>query len=276
LRCRYFISFPVQSRTCDTLERDYMSQRLVELTSNYPTLLSSLVKAKQTAPYTIIEREGRYYLSFYDSENPIETEKAEQSADVLLSNINAILTLPPFSVSHSLRRTGEVITLDENGHPITKKTLSVSARFNLSPDFTIIDFSNFMEMEFIASKFSRIKQALRYFADGSNWFNLYDVYETIERDCEELTGNGIPTHWTMDTRGIIRSKDFTESANNAFISGYAARHTFAGSYEIEQISSNRVKLKNSGEEIVPMSLSDARVFTENLLIQWLKDRGIRF
>ena len=258
------------------IRREQMPQRLIELTSHYPELLSSLAKSHQKAPYTIIEREGRYYLSFSDSDDLMSVQKAEQSADVLLSNINAMLRLPPFRVTNPLKRTGEVITLDENGRPITKTTHSFSTRFGLSPDFTTVDFSNFMEIVLKASRLSRIKQALRYYADGSNWFNLYDVYETIKKDCEELTGIGIPSQWTTDTRGRNRLKDFTESANNAFISGYAARHTFAQSYEIEQISADRVKLKDSGEEITPMSLSEAREFTESLLVQWLKSRGIRF
>ena len=38
-----------------------MPQRIVELTSNYPGLLSSLVKSKQEAPNTLIERDGGYY-----------------------------------------------------------------------------------------------------------------------------------------------------------------------------------------------------------------------
>src|SRR5207247_1826244 len=107
-----------------------------------------------------------------------------------------------------------------NGRPITKVTRDILARFNLSPDFTNMDYSNFMAMQAVASKSSRVKQALQYYGSELNWFNLYDVYETIVNDYEELTGSRqLPTHWVEDTQGRNRLKDFTESANNAYISG---------------------------------------------------------
>src|SRR6266853_6361863 len=56
-----------------------MLQKLVEITSHHPELLSSLVKAKQVPPYIIIEREYRFYLSFLDANVLLSTEKAEQS-----------------------------------------------------------------------------------------------------------------------------------------------------------------------------------------------------
>src|SRR6266566_7768411 len=98
-----------------------MPQRLVEIASEYRGLLASLVKAKQEDPYSIFVRNGSYYLSFFDSEEPMKTEKAEQSADVLLANINAMLTLPPFKVAHALTRTNRIITIDDhNGREVTK------------------------------------------------------------------------------------------------------------------------------------------------------------
>jgi hypothetical protein len=253
-----------------------MPQRLVELTSSHPGLLSSLVKMKQEAPYTLIERDGSYYLSFIDSDDPMITEKAEQSADVLLANINAMLTLPPFKVASAIKRTKRIITIDANGSKIGKNTLNSAGRLRVSPDFTTMDFSNFIEMEVKASRLSRVKQTLWYYAGGLNWFNLYDVYETIRKDLEEVTGSGIPEQWTTDAQFRNRLDDFTESANNAFISEYAARHTFANSNEIERISSHLIKLKGSGKEIIPMSLSEAGAFIEILLVHWLKYRGIHF
>src|SRR5437588_4988930 len=110
-----------------------MPRRLVEITSVYPGLLPSLVKANQESPYTIVEREGSYYLSFFASEDPVNTEKAEQSADVLLANINAMLTLPPFKVIHALTRTDRIITLNENGYEIGKNILAAKGRVGISP-----------------------------------------------------------------------------------------------------------------------------------------------
>ena len=53
--------------------------------------------------------------------------------------------------------------------------------------------------------------------------------------------------------------------STANISGYAARHTYADSYEIERISDSSVRLRASGKEITPMTLNEAGVFIENLL-----------
>ena len=253
-----------------------MPQRLVELTSNYPGLLSSLVKSKQEAPYMLIERGSGYYLSFFDSDDPMLTEKAEQSADVLLVNINAMLTLPPFRISYALQRTGEVITIVDNGREVTKKERRIPTSAALSLDFSNIDFSNLMSMQAASSKLSRIKQALRYYYEGLSWFNLYDVYECIRMDCKEMMNTGIPEQWTIDAQFRNRLDDFTESANNAFISEYSARHTFAEFNEIERISTNLVKLKEGEKEIIPMTLSQAGTFIEMLLVHWLKYRGIRF
>src|SRR5260370_1627531 len=185
------------------LEGD-MPQRLVELTSNYPGLLSSLVKSKQEAPYTIVERDSRFYLSFFDSDDPMRTEKAEQSADVLLANINAMLTLPPFKVANAIKRTDRIITINDNGSEIGERSLDIATRFPLTHDFTTMDFSNFLEMEVKASMLSRIKQALWHYAGGLNWFNLYSVFETILKDLEEVTGSGISEKWNKDAK--IRNK----------------------------------------------------------------------
>jgi len=78
------------------------------------------VRAKQESPYAIIERDGSYYLSFLDSADPRNTEPASQSADVLLSQINAMLALPQFRVAKALKRTGRIITRDDQGHEVGK------------------------------------------------------------------------------------------------------------------------------------------------------------
>src|SRR5260221_6754569 len=124
-----------------------MTQRLVEITSEDPGLLAALVKAKQGEPYTIIERKESYYLSFFDSEDPKNTEKAEQSANVLLANINAMLMLPPFKVGNALKRTrtNRIITLDENGNEFGRNTVVIPASASISVDFTVMDFSSFIE-----------------------------------------------------------------------------------------------------------------------------------
>lgn len=251
--------------------------RFVEITSNFPELLPCLVRVKQESPYAIIERDGSYYLSFLDSADPRNTEPASQSADFLMSQINVMLSLPPFRVANALKRTGRMITRDDQGHEIGQGRREISSvTASLSQDFTGMDFSHLFEMEVKASRSSRMKQALRYYGEGRSWFNLYDVFECIRKDCQEVMSQTIPQAWTTDATGRNRLADFKESANNAYISGYTARHTFAESHEIERISDTVVRLKADGHEIKPMTLSEAGTFIENLLTHWLGQRGIHF
>ena len=250
-----------------------MPQRLVEITST-PGLLPALVRAKQGSAYSIIERGASFYLSFFDSDNPRETEKAKQYADALLSNINAILILYA-KIPNALEKTGRIITIDDNGHEVEEKTRIIPASAAISQNFDIMDFSSFLEMEVKISKLSHIKQVLYYYASGLNWFSLYDAYECIRKDCYEMMGSGIFEQWTTDIQGRNRLQDFTESANNAFISGYSARHSYADSKEIECINASLIRLKENGSEVMPMSLNEAGTFIENLLIQWLRYRGIK-
>jgi hypothetical protein len=257
-----------KERGLNEVLEEHMPQRLVEITSEHPTLLPSIVKAKQGSPYTIIEREGNYYLSFVDTDDPMNTQKAKQDADILLANINAMLALPPYRTPNALKRTNRIITIDDNGREVGESTLNVAARFRLGPDFSTMDFSNLLEMEVNASKLTRIKQALLYYADGFSWFKLYDIYECIRKDCKEVNKSAIPQQWTTDAQGNDRLKDFTECANNAFISGYAARHSFADSNEIDRITDTLAILKKGNVKIDVMTLNEAGSFIENLMVQW--------
>jgi len=256
-----------------------MPKRLIKIKSQYSGLLSYLVASQSPSPYTIVEMEEGYYLSFSDSIDQGDIDKAQQAADIVIAHLNAIFQLPPFRITKALERDGvDVVIVDDNGNKIGQRTQDIASRFNLAPNFTILDFSNLLEMEEKAGRLSRIKEALRYYGQGASWFNLYDVYECIRKDIEEIEGEGrkTPEHWLMDPQGNNRLRDFMESANNANISSYAARHTYAESKEIERINAMLVRLKNSGEEIMPMLLDEATTFIEKLLIQWLKYRGIHF
>jgi len=255
-----------------------MPKRLVEITSDFPELLPALVSAKQEPPYSIVKREDKYYLSFFDSADLRDTEKAKQSADVLLSNINGMLTLPPFRVANALKRANYIITEDENGNVVGEGSRIIGLRLVVSTDFTSMDFSSLLEMGEKASRLSRIKEALRYYGQDKSWFNLYDVYECIRKDIKEAEGEEreIPEHWLMDSHGRNRLEDFTESANNANISGYAARHTYAGSKATERINDKIVRLKENGKEIMTMTLAEAATFIEDLLMRWIKYRTIHF
>ena len=253
-----------------------MPKRFVEITSDFPELLPALVSAKQEPPYSIVKREDKYYLSFSDSADLRDTEKAKQSSDVLLSNINGMLKLPPFHVTNALKRANYIITEDENGNVVGEGTREVPTTAALNIDFTSMDFSSLLEMGEKASRLSWVKQSFRYYGQGVSWFSLFDIYECIRKDIEESDNREIPEHWFMDSHGRNRLDDFTESANNYNISGYAARHTEAESKAIGSRNDKWVKLKENGKDILTMILDEAREFIENLMIKWLKYRTIRY
>jgi len=254
-----------------------MPKRFVEITSDFPELLLALVSAKQDPPYSIVKRESKYYLSFSDSADLRDTEKAKQSADVLLSNINGVLALlHPSRIANGLQRTNYIITEDKNGNVVGEGTREVPTTAALSIDFASMDFSSLLEMGEKASRNSRIKEAFHYCGQETSWFNLYDIYECIRKDRKEKKKKAIPSQWTKDSQGKDRLKDFIECANNAFISGYAARHSPADSTEINRISDTQVILKQGNVKIDVMTLNQAEEFIKNLMVQWLKDRGNHF
>jgi hypothetical protein len=258
-----------------------MTQKLIELSSHYPGLLSCLAKTKQGDSYSIVEKEkDHYYLDFSDADNIINTEEAETSADILLANINAILRLPPFQVTNAIQKTGKVVIIDSSGQEIVRKPADNSGPLQSSPDFTLMDFSNFTAMQNKSNKSFRLKQAMQYYSGGTNWFNFYDVYETIETEYREITRDKkLPMLWTTDLQDRDRRDDFTESANNANLSGYGARHSYADSHRVVRMGDNRFLIKggpNRNKEITRMNLQDGKTFIDNLLIQRLKCTDIGF
>src|SRR5260370_12133375 len=83
---------------------------------------------------------------------------------------------------------------------------------------------------------SPMSHALNYFAKEANWDNLFKVLEVIQRDYNHSQGNTNPhkpqplaEEWTRDETDRNREKDFTESANNAYVSGIFARNSRARS-----------------------------------------------
>jgi hypothetical protein len=100
-----------------------------------------------------------------------------------------------------------------------------------------------------------VDEALRYYANEVNWFNLYKIYEVIEHDNRSRQ---------VDLAQLRQDKveDFTYSANNFKASKYDARQS---SKKFEKSSSKPTKR-------TAMSLNDAKSFIDDLLTQWLKTK----
>src|SRR6266566_5205161 len=101
-----------------------------------------------------------------------------------------------------------------------------------------------VEKSFEKEDNSAIIRALNYYGKEHkhNWQTLFNVYEIIQREYNYSQGFTssrqfvlLPKEWTQDETGESREKDFTESANNAYLSGYTARHSLEASYPIRTI-----------------------------------------
>ncbi len=125
-----------------------------------------------------------------------------------------------------------------------------------------------------------LNNALAHFGEETSWNSLYNVYETIQVDYNYSKGvtnkrnfKLLPEQWTV-IDGKNREKDFTESANNAYISGNVfARHSLAESHRAEKIEGSpyvEVTRSNGKKEyILAMSLGEAKEFITRLLSQWI-------
>ncbi len=158
-----------------------------------------------------------------------------------------------------LTKAGKIKFINDKGQEVTQVTLTVNARAS----FTIQEDENqqleakqqwvsIVEKSFEKEDNSAIIRALNYYGKEHkhNWQTLFNVYEIIQREYNYSQGFTssrqfvlLPKEWTQDETGESREKDFTESANNAYLSGYTARHSLEASYPIRIIpGSTHVKV----------------------------------
>lgn len=102
---------------------------------------------------------------------------------------------------------------------------------------------------------SKVAEALHYYANEANWFNLYKVYEVIRDDVGEPTID----HW----QGKSKRKAFHATANTARMAPnrlrYDARHSTAG----------------PGGKTAPgqqMTLEEAQGYVVSILLEWLRTK----
>jgi hypothetical protein len=175
---------------------------------------------------------------------------------------------------------------------VTQVTLSISA----TAAFTIHQdedpqqearqlWLNIAEKSLEEREDTPINQALSYYGKEhkQNWRTLFKVYETICREYNHSLGIihsrhfvSLPEEWTQDETGEPREKDFAESANNAYLSGYTARHSLAASHPVIIIpDSTYVKVIYPGNreiDIHPLTLEEAKLFIAHLLTRWLTQK----
>ena len=265
-----------------------MSYWLVQIisTASDPALFTFLIGNQQGLPdiFTFIQEDNNHYLKVIDRNNQMTIKTVKEKVDDRLTFLNGNISFH-LGVPGSLTRTGKIIYVDANGQRQGTSTLTWSGRLGSRlpfPQSATARQPNFIETQVIASKDPTVKRALQYYIDQPNWFSLFYIYEIIKKDYNQDRGKtntrsflSLPDAWVQDATGRSREKDFTESANNANLSGFAARHSYAKSDKIVPIDSHSVKvIKQNGkpEIIFPMNLNEAKTFIDKLLTEWLKSK----
>jgi len=226
------------------------------------------------------------------------TTQIYENADKLLLILNGIIKLKykmdgltrSRNVSPAQKEPSELSRLDNQNRVVTTTAKTISARFNLSAgeDYLLVADRKRPSLVTIWNKARRhtnIKRALSYYAGQTDWSNLYRVYESIKPDVEQLINRNKLSQatynsWVTDASGRNRENDFTETANNFNLAGTDSRHPAMRSFKVErQRKSSIVKVvipnKKLGRPpkkvaVLPVSLDEAKVLIENVLIGWLK------
>ncbi len=260
----------------------------VGLVCNDSRVLPTLADRLKEPWSTINEEEGISYWSSSHFEALATVYEVDECASRLLSRLNGLVKLY-FIHAGELAKAGRIKFANDQGQEETMMSLSTGARavFKIQSDENLERearqrWLHIAEKGLEREENSPISQALNHFGKEANWHNLFNVYEIIQKDYNNSRGKTHPRHfiplpeeWTRDERGRNREKDFTESANNAYVSGITARHSIAMSKKVVQIAdSPLLKMVHTNEEILPMTLDRAKIFIAGLLAQWLTKREI--
>jgi hypothetical protein len=230
----------------------------VQVRSSDPQLLSYLIASLQDTSIRIIEEDGQYYLvssnfEFYQSLTQFQGLSA--CADRIIARLNSLLKLQ-FQVHSGIFKINPALYVDDIGllHLVIMDTIQLTDEVKgYSGDNYFQDASRIhpdLIPRWLEEGTDRaVDDALRYYANETNWFNLYKVYEVIKNDAEI---KGV----TLKLLTKNNTERFKYSANNANASGDAARHSLAE-------FPNKAKL-------TPLSLGEAENYIDKLLTEWLE------
>ena len=263
----------------------------VGITCANPTILQVLVVLLQDPECKITEENSEYFWSFSLFEGlPTEVEVARR-ANEYLPALNGLvkLRLPD---APKITRTSEI--LYDNGAGGTgmywEGTISLPISYSISiseeeqeqrQQRWVALVRSWAKQEGNAS--AALTNALTHYGEEVSWNSLFNTYEVIREDYNKpkgITNNRsyelLPDEWTkINDRN--REKDFTESANNAYISGVSfARHSLETSEKVEKVEGTPyveiAKGSNKKERILPMTLWEAKDFIIRILSNWIASK----
>ncbi len=270
-----------------------LSNYRVAITCADITLLQRLAGLLQESWCRIAEENGEYYWSSSLFETSLNGSEVAKKADQYLPALNGLVKLH-IATTSKIARGNKILFTNESGGTggYFDGTISIPWLFK-------IDTSE-EELEQIRQRWTTLvkvwteqgtnpsdalNNALTHFGEEVSWNSLYNVYETIRKAYNYSRGvtnkknyTSLPEKWTV-INGRNREKDFTESANNAYISGVvSARHSLAASDRAEKIEGSSfveiIKSNGKKEYILPMSLNEAKEFISFILDQWILSNQI--
>jgi hypothetical protein len=263
----------------------------VGITCIDPTVLQRLAGLLQEPECKIAEENGEYYWSSSFFETSPNGSEVSKKADQYLPALNGLVSLH-LAIAPNIVRSNKIFFTNESGETgaYLEGTVSIPITYNISISE---EEQEKRRQTWIALVRTWIKQgvnpsdalnnALTHFGEEISWNSLYNTYEIIREDYHyslSVTNKRnyipLPEQWTV-VNERNREKDFTESANNAYISGIvSARHSQAASYKAEKIEGSpyvEVTISNGKKEcVLPMSLGEAREFVARILSQWIESK----
>lgn len=254
-----------------------------------PTVLQILTGLLQEPECKIAVENGEYYWSSFFFETSRSGSDAAKKADQYLPALNGLVRLL-LATAPKIVRSNKILFTNESGGtgaylegsvsiPITY-TISMGEREQEKRRQRWLALVSTWANQVVNSS-DALNSALAHFGEEISWNSLYNTYEIIQEAYNYSQGVKnkrnyfpLPEPWTV-INGRNREKDFTESANNAYISGIGfARHSLPASLKAEKINgSSYVEVtKSNGKKecILPMSLDEAREFVAHILRQWVE------
>lgn len=262
-----------------------MSQYRVGLICGDSRVLPELSNSLKEPWSTISVEEGMYYWSSSQFEDLGTVAEVDECAARLLATLNGLVKLHLIDAGE-LAKAGRIKFVDNQGREVTQVTLSATLRgrgtLTLDEDENSQREARQRWLE-IAEKSleegedSPISHALYYFGKEATWDTLFKIFEVIRKDYNNSQDiyrlanfDKLPEEWARDATGRNREDDFTESANNAYISGIFARHSIAMSERIVPVPNSSLWLLiHRKKEILPMTLERAKIFIASLLSHWI-------
>lgn len=263
----------------------------VGITCADPTILQILTGLLQEPECKITVEKGEYFWSSSLFETLSDGSEVAKKAEQYLPAFNGLVRLR-LADAPKIVRSNKVYFTRESGETGAFLDITISIPTNVSLSYSEEEYARkrqrwidlvrtWATQELNSS--DALTNALTHFGEEVSWNSLYNTYEVIREDCKSLQNvtnvqnDQFSFEKWMVVNGRNREKDFTESANNAYISGIvAARHSLAKSHRIKEIegSSSVEVIDNRGKkkDILPMSLREAKDFIARLLSQWLASK----